>query len=123
MFFTFLQFNQWWQTLSAPHQVFWFIAIVFSVLFCIQFIFSFIGLDTHRKEFDVHPDYAKIGHEFSALSARSIIAFFTFFGWTGVLVLNQSLSIWIATTFASLAGVLAMFAVAYLTYKMSHSKK
>jgi hypothetical protein len=118
-----LQFNQWWQALSAPHQVFWFIAIVFSVLFAIQFIFSFIGLDEQRKEFDIVNEYTSFRHEFSALNARSIIAFFTFFGWTGVIVLHQSLSIWMATTFASFAGLCAMFAIAYLSYKFSQIRK
>src|SRR6186713_612244 len=101
--------NQWWETLSAAHQVFWFIAIVFSVLFIIQLVLLLIGMDSddpagsdHSVE-DVHFE-----HEFSVLSVRSIIAFFTFFGWTGVLIMHQQLSIWVAVILSSIAGIAAM---------------
>src|SRR5690349_17372872 len=113
-----MSISQWWDSLSAPHQVFWFIALVFSVLFFIQFILSLVGVESHT-EVDTHTDIHGVDHEFNALSMRSIIAFFTFFGWTGVLVLNQSLSVWVAVTLASLAGLAAMFIVAYLMYKFS----
>ena len=113
-----ISISQWWDALSSPHQVFWFIAIVFSVLFFIQFILSLIGMESHNADFSGHPDIG-VDHEFSALSMRSIIAFFTFFGWTGVVVLNQHLSVWVAVTLASLAGLAAMFIVAYLMYKFA----
>ena len=113
-----ININQWWDALSSPHQVFWFIAIVFSVLFFIQFILALIGLESQHVEVHAHTDVS-LEHEFSALSLRSIIAFFTFFGWTGVLVLNKGLGIWVAVTLASLAGLAAMFIVAYLMYKFS----
>ena len=113
-----ISISQWWDALSSPHQVFWFIAIVFSVLFFIQFVLSLIGMESHNADFSGHSDIG-VDHEFSALSMRSIIAFFTFFGWTGVVVLNQHLSVWVAVTLASLAGLAAMFIVAYLMYKFA----
>ena len=114
-----ISISQWWDTLSSPHQVFWFIAIVFSVLFFIQFVLSLIGMESQNVDLDGHADFGNVDHEFSALSIRSIIAFFTFFGWTGVLVLNQHLSVWVAVTLSSLSGLAAMFIVAYLMYKFS----
>ena len=113
-----ISINEWWDALSSPHQVFWFIAIVFSVLFFIQFILSLIGMESHSVDLNAHTDI-NVDHEFSALSMRSIIAFFTFFGWTGVVVLNRGLGVWVAVTLASLAGLAAMFIVAYLMYKFS----
>lgn len=110
--------NQWWETLSSPHQVFWFIAIVFTVLFFIQLILLLIGFDADGGEFD-GAEHDSFGHEFSALSVRSIIAFFAFFGWTGVLALNNQLNIWIAVILASVAGLSAMFVVAYMIYKFA----
>ena len=112
--------SEWWATLTAAHQVFWFIAIVFSVLFFIQFILVLLGVDSHDGDMDV--DGGETGdfeHEFSALSVRSIIAFFTFFGWTGVLTINNGLSVWVAIIMASVAGLAAMFIVAYLMYKFA----
>ena len=40
-----LNLGDWWVTLSGAQQAFWGIAIVFSILFLIQFVFSLIGLD------------------------------------------------------------------------------
>jgi membrane protein implicated in regulation of membrane protease activity len=110
--------NEWWEALSAPHQVFWFIAVVFSVLFFIQFVLMLIGFDADGDS-DLHADGIDGGHEFSALSVRSIIAFFTFFGWTGVLALNNGLAVWLAVTLAAGVGLGAMFIVAYLMFKFA----
>ncbi len=115
-----LSINQWWDALSSPHQVFWFIAIIFSVLFFIQFILLLIGFDSDSDtEFDHGGDAGSMEHEFSALSARSIIAFFTFFGWTGVLAMGNQFSVWIAVALATGVGLIAMFIVAYLMYKFA----
>lgn len=114
-----LNIGQWWDALSSPLQVFWFIAIIFSVLFFIQFVLVLIGVDGADTDLDADVDGASFDTEFSALSVRSIIAFFTFFGWTGVLTLNQQYSIWIAVIAASLAGLSAMLIVAYMMYKFS----
>jgi hypothetical protein len=111
--------NEWWEALAAAHQVFWFIAIIFSVLFFIQFILLLIGLDSDSSDFDHAGDSGSFGHEFSALSVRSIIAFFTFFGWTGVLAMNNDLGIWVTVILSSATGLMAMFIVAFLMFKFS----
>ncbi len=112
--------NQWWGSLSSAHQVFWFIAIVFSILFLIQLIMLIMGLDGDSSDGLDHPgDQLGVEHEFSALSVRSIIAFFTFFGWTGVLALNNHLGIWVSVLCAAVAGTAAMFVVAWLMFKFA----
>lgn len=112
--------NQWWETLSSAHQVFWFIAIVFSILFLIQLIMLIMGLDGDSTDGIDHPaDHSGVEHEFSALSVRSIIAFFTFFGWTGVLAMNNHLGIWLSVMCSAIAGLAAMFVVAWLMFKFS----
>lgn len=115
-----LSINHWWDTLNAAHQVFWFIAIVFSILLLIQIIMLIIGFETETSDAVDHPiDSPGVEHEFSALSVRSIIAFFTFFGWTGVLTMNNHLGIWLSVFFATLAGLAAMFVVAWLMFKFA----
>jgi hypothetical protein len=111
--------NQWWDALSASHQVFWFIAIIFSVIFFIQFILLLIGFDSDSGDIEIGEDAGSLEYEFSALSVRSIIAFFTFFGWTGVLVMNNTLGVWVAVLLSTVAGLSAMFVVAYLMFKFA----
>jgi len=122
----------WWEGLSSAQQVFWAISIVFSVLFVIQFVLSLIGLDFDADtEVDIGSDVGdstggsySLDADFTLLSVRSIIAFFTFFGWTGVLVLNSGGGVWSAVGFASLSGLIAMAIVGYMMYlfaKLSES--
>ena len=114
--------EDWWGPLSSTEKVFWGISMVFSVLFLIQFVVSLIGLDFDTDtDTDIHADVDTHGEyhldpSFTLLSVRSIIAFFTFFGWTGVLVLKSGGGVWAAIGFASLSGLAAMFIVGYIIY-------
>lgn len=84
-----------------------------------QFILLLIGFEGGGDSIDHPGDVGTYEHEFSALSMRSIIAFFTFFGWTGVLGLNNHVSVWLSVILASVVGIIAMFIVAYMVYKFS----
>lgn len=109
-----LNLGDWWIALSGPEQAFWGIAIVSSILFVIQFVFSLIGLDAD-VDVDADGDF-ELDADFSIFSVRSIIAFFTFFGWAGVIILNNGGSIWKAIGFATGAGTVAMVLVSYMIY-------
>lgn len=105
-----------WDALSTIQQVFWGISIVFSVLFVIQFVLSLIGLDFDG---DADGDFGGadgMDADFALFSVRSIIAFFTFFGWTGIAALNYGVGSTLSVLFATLSGFSAMFVVAYLFY-------
>lgn len=120
-----LVFGDWWSTLNGTQQMFWGISIIFSVLFIIQFVLSLIGLDFEGdSDFDVSTDSDTEGGygldpSFTLFSVRSIIAFFTFFGWTGVLALNAGLGTTMAVICASTSGFLAMVIVGYMMYLFS----
>ncbi len=116
--------GEWWSSLNGVQQVFWGISIVFSVLFIIQFVISLIGLDFDGDvDVDVDTDTGSSDYsldaDFTLLSVRSIIAFFTFFGWTGVLVLNTGGSTLMALGMASISGFAAMLLVGYMIYMFS----
>ena len=117
-----LTFGSWWSALAGIQQVFWAIAIVFSVLFVIQFVFSLIGLDMDA-DLDVSADGldagASLEADFSVFSSRGIIAFFTFFGWTGVLMLNAGGTTLSSVIAASIAGAIAMFIVGYMMWQFT----
>lgn len=122
-----LSLGDWWVALSGPQQVFWGISIVFSILFVIQFVFSLIGLDADADidgdmdmsgDLDTDPGFG-MDADFTVFSVRSIIAFFTFFGWTGVLILNAGGDLMTALGFSFLSGTVAMLIVGYLIYLFS----
>ncbi len=111
--------NGWWEGLSGAGQAFWGISIVFSVLFVIQFVLSLIGVDFDLDmDGDTDTDFG-MDADFSLFSIRSIIAFFTFFGWTGVLMLDAGFGVWMAVAGASTSGFLAMVIVGYMMYKFT----
>ena len=118
-----LSFGDWWSALSGIQQIFWGISIVFSVLFCIQFIFSLIGIDADADmeisgDIDMDADYS-LDADFAVFSTRSIIAFFTFFGWTGVLSINAGASLMTTLIASSISGSLAMILVGVLMWQFS----
>ncbi len=123
-----LNLDSWWHSLTSGHQIFWGMAIISSVLFLIQFVLSLIGADFDGDaDFDVsaevESDYS-IDPSFTAFSVRSIIAFFTFFSWAGVLVLNDGGSFTKALLSGLFAGIVALFIVSYMIWqfaKLSYS--
>ena len=117
--------GDWWSALSGIQQFFWGISIVFSVLFCIQFIFGLIGVDADADmeisgdiDMDMDGDYS-LDADFTVFSTRSIIAFFTLFGWTGVLSLNAGASLMTTLIASSVSGSLAMVLVGFLMWQFS----
>ncbi len=120
----FLSLGEWWSSLGSTLQIFWGISIIFSVLFVIQFVLSLIGLDFDTDaDIDIPSDSPDSGFgletDFTIFSVRSIIAFFTFFGWAGVLVLRSGGSTGAAIGFACLSGFSAMLLVGYMMYLFS----
>ncbi len=118
----FLTVSDWWMALERPEQIFWIIALVFSVLMLIQFILTLTGLDFGGDtDGDLHGDITSLDHDhdFSIFSVRSIIAFFAFLGWTGVLMLGAGISLWLALLLGLVMGGIAMFLVAYLIFWFS----
>jgi len=118
-----LSFGDWWSALSGTQQIFWGISIVFSVLFCIQFVFSLIGIDADADmeisgDIDMDADYS-LDADFAVFSTRSIIAFFTFFGWTGVASINAGASLMTTLIASSISGSLAMILVGILMWQFS----
>lgn len=123
-----LFFGEWWGALTNVEQIFWGISIVFSILFVIQFVlsllagFEFEGDIEFDSGADLESDYS-LDTDFTILSVRSFIAFFTFFGWAGVSVLNSGGSSIMAAMIGTGAGFSAMFVVGYMMYLFSKLKE
>jgi len=121
--------DDWWQALTAAQQVFWVVAGISSALFVVLFGLSLLGIDSDADaDVDIDLDH-DAGHDFSldkdfsAFSIRSIIAFLTFFGWTGVYLLSTGSTVTAAILVATLSGAAAMFVVAYMIYKFAQLEK
>ncbi|NND06293.1 MAG: hypothetical protein HKN87_07925 [Saprospiraceae bacterium] len=112
-----LSITDWWNDLVTTEQIFWGIAIVFSTLFIIQFGLSIFGLDFDSDvDVDGSDTSYSLDPSFTLLSVRGIIAFFAFFGWTGILALGRGYSNTLVIAMSLLAGLLAMVTVAYLMF-------
>jgi membrane protein implicated in regulation of membrane protease activity len=109
----------WWQGMSILSKIYWLIALPFSVLFVIQTILTLIGgdgADSHGDA-DVSVD-SDSGIDFQFLSIKNMIAFFTIFGWVGVVSLGSGVQPFWSVTLATIAGLVMMTIMATLMYFM-----
>lgn len=96
--------NNWWDALNFNLQIFYGIAIVSGVALVFQLFLSFfMGAD----DMDFGDMDGLDGHDsgMSIFSVRGVTAFFTGFGWTGVICTEQGLGI--------LPSVIIAFAVGF----------
>lgn len=96
-----LLFGNWWSALKIEQQIFWSLAIVFSLLSIILFLLDRMG---YEQEAEV----AKVKQP-RIIDARLVLIFLTSFGWASVLFSSFS---WIITSillFSSFTALLVSF--------------
>jgi membrane protein implicated in regulation of membrane protease activity len=112
-------FSLWWQALTILQKVYWLIAIPFSVFFVLQTVMSLLGGDMLSADGDA--DLAiesDTGIDFQFLSIKNLVAFFTLFGWVGILTSSSGMApVW-SVLLAIVAGLLMMLLMATLMYFM-----
>ncbi|MES2980799.1 MAG: NfeD family protein [Verrucomicrobiota bacterium] len=82
--------NSWWDALNFNLQVFYGIAIVALIVLSFQMITTiFFGMDHGVDSFDIADHDSGMG----IFSVRGITAFFTGFGWTGVICTKRGLDL------------------------------
>lgn len=94
----------WWGTLGTSLRVFYGIALAASVLLVLQLVALLFGLD---HDGDVGDHDSGLG----LLSVRSLTAFFTGFGWGGVVAIKQGFGLGAAIVVALATGGALMAAV------------
>lgn len=111
---------EWYNALSQLEKVFSYIAFPATLILVLQLIMLLIGfggdstdVDDGMHDGDGDLDYGDDGlHIFSI---RGIVSFFAVFGWTGMLVSkNTDGNVFLSIIIAFAAGLLTMFALAYL---------
>lgn len=106
--------ESWWDALNFNLQIFYGIAIVALIFLVFQMITTFVfGMDDASAGVDIsHHDSGM-----SIFSVRGITAFFTGFGWTGVICIKNGLPLILSVAIAFIVG----FAVMMLIYLMMRS--
>ncbi len=129
--------TQWWNELSNLQQLFYYCAIPSTIVLFIQTLLSIIGLgnDTdidadidvevdYDSGFDGDTDVAELDQIESTaslkfFSIRGIVAFFTLFGWVGVVLSKTNLPVSIIFLISIFSGLLGMFVIALMFYGIS----
>ncbi len=76
---------EWYSAFSSTEQVFWACAIIGSVIFLIQLVFTLIGMDASDVEVDFDgANTLDMGGGMSLFSVRALVNFLVGFGWAGV---------------------------------------
>lgn len=107
---------QWWDGLTTFEQIYWTIAIPFTLIFCIQTVLTFIGAEMDADDMDIDGE-AELGFQFFTI--KNFVAFFTFFGWTGIATLDAGMSLLVSVVIALLAGLTMMTVMASIFYMFS----
>ncbi len=107
---------EWWQTLgqevpahATGLKIFYTIGIVSGVILTIQMVMSLLGGEADLDGMD-----AGEGGDTGLFSIRSVGAFFTGFGWTGVAMLQNGQGTGAATFAATVVGMIFLGMVFYL---------
>lgn len=119
------------QGLDTSLQVYWFLAIVSSVIFIIQAIMTFVGFDSDADiELADAPDAIPESGDadfdadgFHLISVKSVVSFILGFGWTGVLFWDTIESpLWLGLL-AFIVGMVFMSLIAFLLFQVKKLDK
>jgi uncharacterized membrane protein len=122
-----LDISSWWQGLAGFEKILWAFAIIFSVLFLFQTLYSlFVGETDDSSAIGSADSYivddTGIGHQF--FTVKNLIAFFTMFGWAGIAAYNSGLSKGLTIVIALIAGFTMVLIMVFLlrnVNKLKHS--
>lgn len=106
--------------MSLMEQMYWMLALTGTLIFIIIFIITFFGknqiTDFQFEEKNVKSNYNKPDFHFFTL--KNILAFFTIFGWTGLVCLNNRCNINIALFTSVLSGIIMMVLMSFVFSKI-----
>jgi len=91
---------------------FWISALVGSGVFVLLLLLSFVGVDSDT-DVDTEID-GDVGVGVQFFTFKNVMAFFTLFGWTGIVCLDNEMSRSTSITIAVLAGVAMMVLLSFL---------
>lgn len=111
--------QEWWTSPDIYTKVLWMITLTASLIFVVQTVLTFIGMDSDTSmDASTDTDASAGVFPFELFTFRNFINFFLGFGWTAI-ALQGKVNGTIAIILACLAGVLLVAAVMYIFYLMS----
>jgi hypothetical protein len=111
--------NNFFEGMTSLEQTYWIIAILGSAIFVVIFALTFIGggdTDMEADLSDLDADDGGVGFQF--FTFKNVIAFFTIFGWTGVVCIDNQMSSTATIIISIIAGLLMMVITSLLFYWM-----
>jgi hypothetical protein len=121
--------NEWWTALDGFEKTLWTITLVATVIFVIQTVATFIGMDSDggldadfSGDMDVDADGGGDGHDhspFQLFTFRNFINFFLGFGWSVITLEDKLGSRTIAVIIGVIVGALLVATVMYMFYSLS----
>lgn len=117
----------WWTSMDTMQQIVWGIAIITSLIFIIQMIMTFIGMDSNA---DFSGDFGdtsmteSTSMPFQLFTFRNFINFFLGFSWSYIILSNMiDSAVWIIvlSTFIGVFIVAGVMLIFYLLSKMTES--
>jgi len=117
---TTLYIATWWHTLGGLEKFFWAVALLFSFMFIVQTVISFIGGDDEGALGD-SDEYADGdgGIDYQFFTIKNFITFFTVFGWVGLACLKGNLPILHVVLWSTLSGIAIVLIMFFLFSRMS----
>ncbi len=81
---------EFFESMEPLLRIFWYVALPASLIFIIQSIMTFIGMDSHDSSAtDMHTDAGGDGMAFHVFTLRNLINFSLGFSWTGISFYNM----------------------------------
>ncbi len=110
---------EWFSDLELFSKFYWLITIIGSLVFLIVVIMTFVGADGAEdfEGVDASID-ADTGIEFQFISLKSLIGFFTIFGWSGIACIDAGLSKPITVLISVICGLIMMTIMAAMFHYM-----
>lgn len=112
--------EEFFNGMTILHQTYWGIALIGSLVFIIVFILTFIGgtgdTDMVQDGTNFEADDGGVGFQF--FTFKNVVAFFTVFGWVGIICLDSGFSNNVTAIVATLFGLLMMGLTSSLFFYM-----
>lgn len=112
----------WWSSLDIYMQILWIITLTASLIFVIQTILTFIGMDSDGgldvPDGGMSADTDAGTFPFQLFTFRNFINFFLGFGWTAITLAGNAHPVLVVIV-SILVGVALVAAVMYIFYLMS----